>query len=466
MEEKYNSDFSLLNYDKKCAFLREYSKTITYNDDIRKSFIKNQLYIKIIQFLTNEKENEDNLLQKIYLMFLNNLISAGDSSEQVLIFNGLSEELELLKCCFRKVNFDHKAQKFMLCIVYNLFLKNQKNCEKLSEKELCFLIEIISSLPFHKELKQVREDKDLSEINDWIHLIMKEILKSKKKYEKVGEKTILEFLFQEKKFFLLILELSRDYIDMSKDKNYLQISQPNLLFIMNLLKLNLKEIIAFINIQYEEKFISYEKYTLENTPIFVELLCLSDIISVFLLEDEYRETIQQGLYFPLSINELNIAQIIHKLLTSTDEFYVMNFKRNKLMREEEKINLISLEEGNVFYSFQTNLIKFICNFCYKNKSLQAYFSENPLVFYYFMNHMKLDKCNPFKKEYTVLMIKSLVEGCKEIQNMIEILQPHEIDPMLKDYINKKGNVNVNSVENVMEHIKTKKAEKIKEEEDD
>ena len=52
--------------------------------------------------------------------------------------------------------------------------------------------------------------------------------------------------------------------------------------------------------------------------------------------------------------------------------------------------------------------------------------------------MKLDKCNPFKKEWAVLFVKSAAENNLKIQNFIHELQPHSIDPLLKDYIINKG----------------------------
>ena len=73
-------------------------------------------------------------------------------------------------------------------------------------------------------------------------------------------------------------------------------------------------------------------------------------------------------------------------------------------------------------------------------------------------NMKLDKCNPFKKEWTVLFIKSLTEGNYKIQSLIEQLQPQEMDPMLKDYIINKGNIQLGNKEVAMDYLKKGKDE--------
>ena len=59
-----------------------------------------------------------------------------------------------------------------------------------------------------------------------------------------------------------------------------------------------------------------------------------------------------------------------------------------------------------------------------------------MFFITLFNHLKLDKCNPFKKEWTVLFVKSLSNKNYQIQCMIEKLKPVEIDPMLKEYLQK------------------------------
>ena len=122
----------------------------------------------------------------------------------------------------------------------------------------------------------------------------------------------------------------------------------------------------------------------------------------------------------------------------TDELYDKIFNRSKGEKEAEKRYNIHLEASNHFYGLQTNLIKFMSNFSYQNEHAKNFFIDNPKEFYYMLNHLKMDKCNPLKYEYSVLMIKALCENCTKIQNLIRELKPIEMDPLLKDYIINKG----------------------------
>ena len=87
-------------------------------------------------------------------------------------------------------------------------------------------------------------------------------------------------------------------------------------------------------------------------------------------------------------------------------------------------------------------MKLIANVGYNNKSMQQYFINNKNDFYALLNHIKIDKCNPLKKEWCVLLIKALCDNCLAIQNMILALEPVDMDPLLKDYIINKGKHNV------------------------
>ena len=108
------------------------------------------------------------------------------------------------------------------------------------------------------------------------------------------------------------------------------------------------------------------------------------------------------------------------------------------MEKEEKMKVPELEEKNIFFGFQTNIMKLLSNFCYKNEKIKQFFIDNPKHFYPLLNHIKMDKCNVFIKEWTVLMIKSLCDHNEKIQQLIKDLKPVEMDPLLKDYIINKG----------------------------
>ena len=147
---------------------------------------------------------------------------------------------------------------------------------------------------------------------------------------------------------------------------------------------------------------------------------------------EYHKTIIT------QIDTIQIFNQIIQILKLTDVLYDKTFNRAHGEKEKEKIKNIHLDRSNFFYGLQTNLVKFMSNFCYKNEKAKNYFIENSKEFYYMLNHLKMDKCNPVKYEYSILMIKTLCENCSKIQNLIKDLKPMEMDPLLKDYIINKG----------------------------
>ena len=137
-------------------------------------------------------------------------------------------------------------------------------------------------------------------------------------------------------------------------------------------------------------------------------------------------------------------------MKSTDVLYDKTFNRSKGEKDTEKKSKLHLDHSDLFYGLQTNLVKFMANFCYKNEKAKNFFIENPKEFYYMLNHLKMDKCNPVKYEYAVLMIKALCEKCTEIQKLINDLKPMEMDPLLKDYIINKGKQKITFAENEKE----------------
>ena len=159
---------------------------------------------------------------------------------------------------------------------------------------------------------------------------------------------------------------------------------------------------------------------------------------------EYRNTIL------LHIETVNIFNQILEILKSTDLLYDKTFNRSRGEKDAEKNLNLHLDPSNYFYCLQTNLVKFMSNFCYKNQKAKDFFIDNPKEFYYMLNHLKMDKCNPVKYEYAVLMIKALCEECSKIQNLIKELKPMEMDPFLKDYIINKGKQKVTFAENEKE----------------
>ena len=112
--------------------------------------------------------------------------------------------------------------------------------------------------------------------------------------------------------------------------------------------------------------------------------------------------------------KFDFIENIMNLLHITDFVYDKHYLRNKSLTndEKEKFEFKKLNENSIFYSFQTNLMKFLSNFAYKNIFFQEKMRKNPIKFLSLLNHMKIDNCNPFKKEWCVLLVKSLCESNK------------------------------------------------------
>ncbi len=252
-------------------------------------------------------------------------------------------------------------------------------------------------------------------------------------------------------FYFIILEILRDCVENSKSVNNEQffiISKSNVKTMLSLLLQNIsalsatvKELIdtknfekmdfyAFNKLIFSNKFNPnnkndlniksslFEKLTLysycdglemRKVLAFKEFICLVDIFSVFLVTEEYRTFI-----FELKL-EFDFFDNLYALIQSTDFIYDDYFLRYKSLKNTEKLNYdyIKLNQNNVFYSFQTNVMKFLSNYAYKNEALKDKLIADPEKFLAFLNHMKIDNCNPFKKEWTILTLKSLCEGKRE-----------------------------------------------------
>ena len=74
---------------------------------------------------------------------------------------------------------------------------------------------------------------------------------------------------------------------------------------------------------------------------------------------EYRNTIL------LHIETVNIFNQILEILKSTDLLYDKTFNRSRGEKDAEKNLNLHLDPSNYFYCLQTNLVKFMSNFCYK-----------------------------------------------------------------------------------------------------
>ena len=449
----------LLN--EKLDILRKLSKDITFNEDYQQEIIDNNFIQIILTDLSNiifssDKNNEKDKLTyvRLFLMFLHNELG-NDSIKQKNLFNQIfliAENFKKFEAIFNKYILDLKVQKFLLGIIYKLFLLNTYILTNELNKKYINLFFVLLEKIDYKELSITNEDnkKDKEDINDWIHISFTYILKNEEEIKNIENETFLQVILKNDKNNIYF-EIIRDVIEYLKQSKILLISIKNINYLCEVFSDSISKLNNIIN---ENSHYLNEKYELiSSNPNFIllnkKIICGSDIMSVLLTTEdlnnnEYRNTILT------KIETIVIFTQILQILKSTDVLYDKTFNRSKGEKDSEKKLNLHLEHSNYFYGLQTNLIKFMSNFCYRNEKAKKFFIENPKEFYYMLNHLKMDKCNPVKYEYSVLMIKALCEECIKIQNLIQELKPMEMDPFLKDYIINKGKQKITFAENEKE----------------
>ena len=449
----------LLN--EKLDILRKLSKDITFNEDYQQEIIDNNFIQIILTDLSNiifssDKNNEKDKLTyvRLFLMFLHNELG-NDSIKQKNLFNQIfliAENFKKFEAIFNKYILDLKVQKFLLGIIYKLFLLNTYILTNELNKKYINLFFVLLEKIDYKELSITNEDnkKDKEDINDWIHISFTYILKNEEEIKNIENETFLQVILKNDKNNIYF-EIIRDVIEYLKQSKILLISIKNINYLCEVFSDSISKLNNIIN---ENSHYLNEKYELiSSNPNFIllnkKIICGSDIMSVLLTTEdlnnnEYRNTILT------KIETIVIFTQILQILKSTDVLYDKTFNRSKGEKDSEKKLNLHLEHSNYFYGLQTNLIKFMSNFCYRNEKAKKFFIENPKEFYYMLNHLKMDKCNPVKYEYSILMIKALCEECIKIQNLIQELKPMEMDPFLKDYIINKGKQKITFAENEKE----------------
>ena len=436
-------------YDDKLNIIRKLSRDVTYNDDYQVKVVNKNLLIDIIKDLNNEIKNKSIESQltytRLFFMFLHNELG-NESSIQIKIFKQIFENnFMILKEVYDNVKKDLKIQKFLLGIIYKLFLLNTKILNLyLSEEHYNLFIDIINNIDYNP---QNPEERDNKEINDWINLIFEYILKNEEKCQKLNNQSLFSKMinYKDKNINLIILEIIRDIIDYAKDKKILLISTKHIPILCNLIEKTLNNINEII--KENDILRDYEKISLENINFINDnkiIICLTDIFSVILTTDDLNNEDYRKVSFD-NLNKESLYLKIIEILKQTDELYDKIFFRSKGLKSDQMKNIPILSQKNYFYGLQTNLMKFLSNFAYKNEHTKNFFIDKPEYFYYLLNHMKMDKCNPLKKEWTVLLIKCLCENCYKIQKLIMDLKPIEMDPLLKDYIINKGKQKLNFV---------------------
>ncbi len=436
-------------YDDKLNIIRKLSRDVTYNDDYQVKVVNKHLLIVIIKDLNNEIKNKSIESQltyaRLFFMFLHNELG-NESSIQIKIFKQIFEDnFMILKEVYDNFKKDLKVQKFLLGIIYKLFLLNTKILNLyLSEEHYNLFIDIINNIDYNPKNPEERDNK---EINDWINLIFEYILKNEENCQKLNNQSLFNKMinYKDKNINLIILEIIRDIIDYAKDKKILLISTKHIPILCNLIEKTLNNINEII--KENDILRDYEKISLENVNFINDnkiIICLTDIFSVILTTDDLNNEDYRKVSFE-NLNKESLYLKIIEILKQTDELYDKIFFRSKGLKSDQMKNIPILSQKNYFYGLQTNLIKFLSNFAYKNEHTKNFFIDKPEYFYYLLNHMKMDKCNPLKKEWTVLLIKCLCENCYKIQKLIMDLKPIEMDPLLKDYIINKGKQKVNFV---------------------
>ena len=458
LKEQINS-YCSYSLNEKLNILRKLSRDITFNEDYQQEIIDYNFIPIILNDLNNEsfsKENDKDKLTyvRLFFMFLHNEIG-NDSIKQKTIYSHIflsGNNFKNFEAILNKYIFDLKVQKFLLGILYKLFLLNTYILTNELKPEYIHIFLVLLENINYKELSITNDEnrKDKEDINDWIHIIFTCILKNEEQVKNIENKTFLQIIMKNDKSNLYF-EITRDVIEYLKQSKILLISLKNINYLCEILTeaiFNLNNIILgnsnYLNEKYE-LISSNTDFILTNKKI----ICGSDIISVLLTTEdlnnnEYRNEILT------KIDAVQVFNQILQILKSTDILYDKTFKRAKGEKDSEKKLNLHLDPSNYFYGLQTNLVKFMSNFCYKNQKAKDFFIENPKEFYYMLNHLKMDKCNPVKYEYSVLMIKALCEECIKIQNLIKELKPMEMDPLLKDYIINKGKQKVTFAENERE----------------
>lgn len=430
------SEFLIYPIDSKLNFLREISKDVTYNNDLRFKIISNHFHSLILQDLLQHKNQT---YTRLFFMFLHNSIPF-ESKDQLSLFEDIFIiNISLLSnIVFNIYPNDRKIQKFLLGIIFKFFFHNSIIATELLYKNnlVNFYISFSTLLPYHLDQEAMNQDKDLLEINDWIHIIYQNLLQNDNIIN--DNNTLLMLLL--KSDYILFLELTRDIIENAKEIKVLLISINNITFLIELFISELNYLFNSIA-SYDNKIPikNYIQYDKDNKLIDSnrKFLCLVDIFSVILTTEDlnnndYVKAIQS------KIQRENIYSQLISLIKFTDEIYDKVFIRNKAVKGDEAKIIPKISQSSILFCFQTNIMKILSNFAYGNEHLKAFFIARPNEFYYLLNHMKIDQCNPFKKEWCVLLIKILCEKSYQIQSMIADLKPIEMDPLLKDYIINKG----------------------------
>jgi hypothetical protein len=341
---------------------------------------------------------------------------------------------------------DLKINKYFLSLFYNSIILNDNNLKSIRIEHITLLHQFLI-FQINEETLNENQKADAEEINHWKFILIRYLIKAKDKfYENSNLLTYYLNCFHNSQSIsiqeceltpklkfeqICIFELIRDFLEFKKDNSEIEMAIENIKILLEYFVSNVNNLVAIVKYFVQNNYKDYSNYEMNgNNQIslnFKLFLCLVDLFSTLLPIQEYREICFNTIKFE------GLFDNIYFLLSECDKFYENTFKRNKI-----KENFQGVVESNVFYCFQTNIFKFLANFFFANKKAKEYYldPQNSLRFYYLLNHMKIDKSNPFKKEWTVLLVKALCEDCYQIQKKIMDLKADDIDPFLKEYLMK------------------------------
>ena len=458
------NSYTTYPYEQKLNTLRKLSRDVTFNEDYQIQIV-NDNFISIILndiynllFINKEPYEKHLTYVRLFFMFLHNELG-NESISQKKIFQQLFKDeknFPMFEHIINKYINDLKVQKFLMGILYKEFILNTYILtDELKNENIKIFFNLINNINYNELTQENNNDKDNNkkdkdDINDWIHIIFTYILKNEELLKNIdnGNKTLLNIILNNNNNDTLYFEIIRDIIEYLKESKILLISLKNINYLCQIFSETILSLHNFILDNQQNLNENYEIISSNDKFILInkKIICGVDIMSVLLTtedlnKDDYRNIILK------KIETKNIFDQIIKILKATDDLYDKIFNRSKGEKQNEiKFNK-HLESSNKFYGLQTNLIKFMSNFCYKNENAKNYFINEPKEFYYMLNHLKMDKCNPLKYEYAVLMIKALCEDNIKIQELIKQLKPIEMDPLLKDYIINKGKQKVTFADN-------------------
>lgn len=203
-----------------------------------------------------------------------------------------------------------------------------------------------------------------------------------------------------------------------------------------------------INKAYNPSFNSIIDLHKKETVLFV----VKTIISLLQISDDYyekyfnrRKALKQKDIIDKSINKEDIDKNLNLPYQDTSVDFDTKLPLDNEFNKSDCTNNVNstikenfIKEKSVLYTYQSNLVKIVSNYSYKNKQMAMIFANKIEEYLYIMNHMKIDRCNPFKKEWAVLLVKSLSEQSYALQKAVDQLKPFDIDPMTREFLNKKG----------------------------